>query len=99
MADDQKAVFLASFPPIQSAIKVYGDKQGMRVQFDIPESEMANALALLTWRECVLEVTVKPAGVCFTGYNTNALGKGTKRKPEWQTTEEPLSLSTSGEGG
>lgn len=49
--------FLASFPPIQSAIKVGQD--GMRIQLDIPESEMANALPLLGLRDCVLEVTVK----------------------------------------
>ena len=54
------ASFLAAFPCIQSAIKVYGDKQGMRIQFDIPESEMGEALKLLMWREQVLRVTVEP---------------------------------------
>lgn len=54
------ASFLASFPAIQSAIKVYGDRQGMRIQFDIPESEMGEALKLLMWREQVLRVTVEP---------------------------------------
>jgi len=38
--------FLAAFPSIQSAIKVHGDGNGMRIQFDIPESEMANAAEL-----------------------------------------------------
>ena len=56
----EAASFLAAFPCIQSAIKVYGDKQGMRVQLDIPESEMAEALKLLMWREQVLRVTVEP---------------------------------------
>ena len=54
------ASFLAAFPAIQSAIKVYGDKQGMRVQLDIPESEMGEALKLLMWRERVLRITVEP---------------------------------------
>ena len=54
------ASFLAAFPCIQSAIKVYGDKQGMRIQLDIPESEMGEALKLLMWRERVLRVTVEP---------------------------------------
>jgi len=54
------AVFRAAFPTIQSAIKIYGDKQGMRIQFDVPESEMGEALKLLMWRERVLVVTVRP---------------------------------------
>ena len=58
MAD--KAVFLASFPSIQSAIKVYGDKQGMRIQLDVPESEMAEAMNLFLWRAQVLRVTIEP---------------------------------------
>lgn len=58
--DGNSTRFLASFPPIQSAIKVYGDKQGMRVQLDIPESEMAAAMALFLWRDRVLCVTVEP---------------------------------------
>ena len=55
-----RATFLASFPAIQSAIKVYGDRQGMRVQLEIPESEMAEATKLLLWRGVVLRVTVEP---------------------------------------
>ena len=54
------ARFRAAFPCIQSAIKIYGDRQGMRVQLDIPESEMAEAVKLLQWRERVLIVTVEP---------------------------------------
>ena len=57
---DDSASFLAAFPAIQSAIKVYGDKQGMRVQLDIPESEMGEALKLLMWREQVVRGTVGP---------------------------------------
>ena len=54
------ATFLAAFPAIQSAIKVYGDRQGMRIQLDIPETEMGEALQMLMWREMVLRMTVEP---------------------------------------
>jgi hypothetical protein len=51
-----ECTFLAAFPPIQSAIKIGCD--GMRIQFDVPETEMGNALELLTMRQRVLRVTV-----------------------------------------
>lgn len=51
-------VFLASFPPIQSAIKVSGDG-GIRIQLDIPETEVPNAVDLLAMRGKVLKVTVE----------------------------------------
>lgn len=60
--DDERAAldtaqFLAALPPIQSAIKIGLD--GMRVQFDIPESEMSEAVKLLAWRGRVLRVRVE----------------------------------------
>ena len=58
----ESASFRASFPGIQSAIKIHGDGNGMRVQLDIPESEMAEAIQLLAWRQRVLRVTVGPDG-------------------------------------
>lgn len=58
MAD--KTTFVASFPPIMSAIKVDGAGGGMRIQFDIPESEMAQAIKILAWRQVLLRVTVEP---------------------------------------
>ena len=51
-----EATFRASIPPIMSGIKTGGD--GMRVQFDIPESDMAEAVKLLTMRGKVLTITV-----------------------------------------
>ena len=57
---DEPASFLAAFPAIQSAIKIYGDRQGMRLQFDVPESEMGEAIKLLMWRERVLRVVIEP---------------------------------------
>ena len=56
--DMSRARFRAAFPSIQSAIKIGPD--GARIQFDIPESEMAEAVKLLQWRERVLIVTVEP---------------------------------------
>jgi len=57
MAD--KVTFLAAFPSIQSAIKITGAGDGMRIQLDIPESRMGNAIELLAWRQRVLKVTVE----------------------------------------
>ena len=58
--DLDRAEFLAALPPIMSAIRTGGD--GMRVQFDIPESDMAEAIKLMRWRGRVLRVviTVEP---------------------------------------
>jgi hypothetical protein len=53
----EPVTFLASFPPIQSAIKVGQD--GARVQLDIPESEMAAIVRLMLMRGEVLKVTVE----------------------------------------
>jgi len=49
--------FYAIFPSIQSAIRIDGDG-GMRIQLDIPESEIGNALDLLSMRQKVLKVTI-----------------------------------------
>lgn len=54
-----KATFHASIPPIMSGIKTGGD--GMRVQFDIPESEIGEGAKLLAMRGKVLLVTVEVA--------------------------------------
>lgn len=52
--------FLATFPDIQSAIKVGRD--GMRLQLDVPESEMMQAIKLLALRDVVLRVEIRPEG-------------------------------------
>jgi len=57
---DDAITFNASFPAIQSAIKVTGDGGGMRIQLDIPESDLLNALHLLALRETVFTVTIVP---------------------------------------
>ena len=55
----EAATFLATLPPILSALRFSGDG-GLRVMFDVPESEMAEAVKLLAWRQQVLRVTVEP---------------------------------------
>lgn len=52
-------VFLASFPPIGSAVKVSGNGDGMRITLDIPETEMSKAVMLLAVREKRLKVTIE----------------------------------------
>ena len=51
------AVFVGRIPPITSGIKAGGD--GMRVQFDIPETEMGQAAKLLLMRGKALKITVE----------------------------------------
>ena len=53
------ATFRATLPPILSAIRMAGDG-GMRVMFDVPESDMPEALKLLMWKGQVLRMTVEP---------------------------------------
>lgn len=53
----EPVTFLASFPPIQSAIKVGQD--GARVQFDIPETEMPAIVRLMLMRGRVLKITIE----------------------------------------
>jgi hypothetical protein len=56
---DDRAVFRASLPPILSAIRFSGDG-GMRVQLDIPETDLGEATKLLLWKGTVLRITVEP---------------------------------------
>lgn len=58
-----KAQFLASFPAIQSAIKIKGSGDGMRFQLDVPENQMGAAIDILAWRQKVLRVTIEPMEV------------------------------------
>lgn len=57
--NEPQITFLATFPQIQSAVKVHGS-DGMRIQLDVPESEMMNAIGLLGMRDVVLKITVEP---------------------------------------
>ncbi len=58
MSDDAVVTFLASFPNIQTAIRVAGDG-GARILLDIPESEMPAIVRLMLMRGIVLRVSVE----------------------------------------
>ena len=49
--------FLASYPPIQSAIK--RGRDGVRLQLEIPLTEVDNAKAAFDWFDKVIEVTMQ----------------------------------------
>ncbi len=51
------ATFNASIPPIMSGIKTGGD--GMRIQFDVPETDIGEAVKLIAMRGKRLVVTVE----------------------------------------
>lgn len=73
MTDTVRIEFLATFPPIQSAIKITGNGDGMRIQFDIPEDQMPQAVKLLAMREMILRVSVEqygPSGQQQNGTNS-----------------------------
>jgi hypothetical protein len=59
VAGEEQVTFRCAFPAVQSAVRVSGSG-GMRIQLDIPESELARAVDLLAWRQRVLVVTVRP---------------------------------------
>lgn len=45
-------------PDVLSQLRI--GKDGMRLQLEIPESEMAQALHLVKWRDRLLKVTIEP---------------------------------------
>ena len=57
--DKQEATFSAVLPSIATAIRIHGES-GVRIQLDIPDSDIAEVLKLVLWREGELEVTVRP---------------------------------------
>ena len=55
----KEIVFRATFPPIMSAFKRSGSGDGLRVQIDIPEVDVDDAIALMALTQCVLEFRVR----------------------------------------
>jgi len=53
--------FIASLPDIQSAISIGGDG-ATRVKFDIPESELAEAMKLVMFKGQAFKVKVETIG-------------------------------------
>lgn len=76
-----------------SGIRIGGDG-GARLQLDIPESDLLDALPLLAWRDKVLLVTVAPEGNNQSiGEHSGRAGqsqldKGPKRQSGWQAPQE-----------
>ena len=58
LADLNEAVFLFTFPPIQSAIKIHGEG-GARLILDIAETDLAGFLPALVFRGRKLRVTLE----------------------------------------
>lgn len=54
-----RITFLASLPPIQSALSVSGNESGGRLKLDIPESELAEAIKVMLWRGKCFRVTLE----------------------------------------
>lgn len=57
MTKNRSIRFRATLPQIQSAIRIGGDV--CRVTFDIPRSDLANAVALAALQDSVLRITVE----------------------------------------
>ena len=51
--------FAASLPSIQGAIRISGDGDGARIQLDIPQSDIAEAVRMTLVQGQLLKVTVE----------------------------------------
>lgn len=54
--------FIASLPPIQSAISLSGDENGARVKLDIPEQYRLQVMQLSALSGVAFKVTMKQHG-------------------------------------
>jgi len=61
MPKTDPVIFLAVLPGTQGAFRRHGGGDGVRVQFDIPESEVVNAVPLIAFPGVVMKVTVEVA--------------------------------------
>lgn len=52
--------FIATLPPIQSAVSVSGSGDGARIKLDIPGTELLAALRLLALTGRIFRVTIEP---------------------------------------
>ena len=57
---NDKISFIATLPPIQSAMNVSGNGDGMRVKLDIPQAEIGNAIRLTLYQNTAFRVTIEP---------------------------------------
>jgi len=58
--------FIATLPPIQSAVMVSGDHNGMRIKLDVPESEVGNAVRLMLLSGKLFKVTIEDISESLT---------------------------------
>ncbi len=58
--EEDKLTFIASLPPIQSAIQVSGLGDGARVKLDVPQSEIRAILGLQLLSGKIFKVTIEP---------------------------------------
>ena len=56
----EKISFIASLSPIQSAIKISGDGNGARIQFEVSQSEMMSILKLQLLTNQSFRVIIEP---------------------------------------
>lgn len=52
--------FCAALPPIQSAVTVSGNGDGLRIKLDVPGSDMLQALRMLALSGQAFVVTITP---------------------------------------
>jgi len=57
--DNNKITFIASFPPIDSAMKINGQGDGARIQMDIPGSELGAIIRLHALCGHAFKVTIE----------------------------------------
>ena len=55
----EKITFVASLPPIQSAINIDGQGNGARIKLDIPASDIESVVKLTGMRGKVFKVTIE----------------------------------------
>jgi hypothetical protein len=76
-----KTSFYAYLPPIQSAIKITGNGDGARIQFDVAEISMAGFIPVLGMRNQKLLVTVETIDDKGLTEFDDETKKGTKDDP------------------
>ena len=70
-----KIEFVASLPPIQSAINIDGQGNGARIKLDIPASEMLQVIQLQTMIGNAFKVTIEKIDNKKVNYNNQDIDK------------------------
>ena len=75
-----KIQFVASLPPIQSAINIDGQGNGARIKLDIPASEMLQVVQLQTMIGSAFKVTIEKLKEDNNFYNNTDIENIMKQK-------------------